>query len=278
VPAVDVASRSRDVTGGGKLDGRAMTLSSTDKRELCPVHGWVGRAAFQRDRHDLCEDPSAESVDDDDGTDEKISSDPEEELPDVEVEDPDDESLRWSRGSARRRGIPPKKTLAVRRITQADLAAARVELRVLGADQPYDRPKTRGDCASVPRPCPFVACSMNLYLDTSETGSIILNFPHLEPGQMPAEQSCALDLADQGHMTLEEIAVVTNLTRERIRQIELKALLRRARPAAIALGLGADDAASVGARHVGPGADLAETGIDGELPSDVSSILVGGKR
>jgi hypothetical protein len=166
----------------------------------------------------------------------------------------------------------------VRRITQADLAAARVELRVLGADQPYDRPKTRGDCASVPRPCPFVACSMNLYLDTSEMGSIILNFPHLEPGQMPAEQSCALDLADQGNMTLEEIAVVTNLTRERIRQIELKALLRRARPAAIALGLGAEDAASVGAgRHVSPGADLAETGIDGELPSDVASIL-GGKR
>lgn len=257
-----------------------MTLSSTDKRELCVAHGWVGRAAFQRDRHDLCVDPAAESVDDDEVADEEISSDLEEELPEVETdEDPDEEPLRWSRASARRRGIPPKKTLAVRRITQADLAAARVELRVLGADQPYDRPKTRGDCASVRRPCPFVACSMNLYLDASETGSIILNFPHLEPGQMPADQSCALDLADQGNMTLEEIAVVTNLTRERIRQIELKALLRRARPAAIALGLGADDAASVGAgRHVSPGADLAETGIDGELPSDVASILVGGKR
>jgi hypothetical protein len=115
-------------------------------------------------------------------------------------------------------------------------------------------------------------------LDVSDTGSIILNFPHLEPGQMPADQSCALDLAERGEMTLEEIAAVTNLTRERIRQIELKALTRRALPAALALGLGADDAATVGIRRqVGPGADLAETGADGELPSDIATILVGSK-
>ena len=122
-----------------------------------------------------------------------------------------------------------------------------------------------------------MACKYSLYLDVSETGSIILNFPHLEPGQMPAEQSCALDLADRGAMTLEDIAVVTNLTRERIRQVELKALTRRARPAAVAMGLGPDDAAAVGARYrVGPGADLEETGIEGAVPSDVATLLSSG--
>jgi len=129
------------------------------------------------------------------------------------------------------------------------------------------------------RPCVFVACKHSLYLDVSETGSIILNFPHLEPGQMLAERSCALDLADRGAMTLEDIAVVTNLTRERIRQVELKALLRRARPAAVARGLGPEDAAAVGARYqVGPGADLEETGVEGAVPSDVAMLLSGGER
>lgn len=257
-----------------------------DKREVCGLHGWVGRRAFLRDRHDLCEAPVEATTDDDTDDDVEIelpAIEAPEERGEIEVADDEEEEVeapspRWSRASARRRGIPPKKTVAVRRITQVELDAGRAELRILGADAPYDRPKTRGDCAQVARPCPYVACSKNLYLDISETGSIILNFPHLDPGEMPADQSCALDLADRGGMTLEEIAVVTNLTRERIRQVELKALIRRARPAAMALGLGADDAAAAGSRRqVGPGQDLAETGIDGELPSDIATILAGSK-
>jgi len=278
-----------------------MSLSPDDKREVCPAHGWVGRRAFQRDRHDLCEAPAEDlpSDDDDDETGEVLAPedgdrDDEDEDEDAEEIVVDDEEIdaeievdaaeveqadepRWSRASARRRGIPSKKTLAVRRITQGELAAGRAELAALGADGPYDRPRTRADCARVPRPCPYVACKHNLYLDVSETGSIILNFPHLEPGQMVAGQSCALDLAARGPMTLEDIAVVTNLTRERIRQVELKALIRRARPAAVALGLGPEDAAAAGARHrVGPGADLEESGIEGAVPSDVATILTGG--
>lgn len=232
---------------------------------------------FQRDRHDLCEAPPVQPDEDESAEVDADVDEAEADVAEVEVEvkpkDKDGRS-RWNRAEARRHGIPPKKTLAVRRITRADLAEGRAELRVLGADEPYDRPKTRADCANITRPCPYVACKYNLFLDVSETGSIILNFPHLEPDQMTADQSCALDLAERGGMTLEDIAVVTNLTRERIRQIELRALIRRARPAAVALGLGAEDVGS--ARHyVGPGADLAETGIDGEEPSDVATILTG---
>jgi hypothetical protein len=260
-------------------------LSNTDKREVCDLHGWVGRKVFQRDRHDLCEVPREKLLEDgDEAADEDavdfeehgdedgpVESEAEAIVPEL------DEPPRWSRAAARRQGIPPKKTLAVRRITQLELAAGRAELQALGADEPYERPRTRGDCARIPRPCPYVACKYSLYLDVSETGSIILNFPHLEPGAMPAEQSCALDLADRGAMTLEDIAVVTNLTRERIRQVESKALVRRARTAAVAMGLGPDDAAALGGRHrVGPGADLEETGVEGAVPSDVATLLSSG--
>lgn len=238
-------------------------LSENDKREVCDLHGWVGRRVYQRDRHDLCEAPR------DEYSDEDLEEEPEElhdVEPSVEVE-PIEDPPRWSRAEAKRQGIPAKKTIAVRRITQAELAVGRLELQALGADEPYDRPKTRGDCARVPRPCPYVACKHSLYLDVSETGSIILNFPHLDPGEMPANQSCALDLADQGTMTLEEIAVVTNLTRERIRQVELKALNRRARETAVKMGLGPDDAVAAGTRRrVGPG----EPDSEGAVPNDES--------
>jgi hypothetical protein len=269
-----------------------MSLSDLDKREVCVLHGWVGHRVFHRDRHDLCEAPAdqlseesdelgdndVDSLAEDDGDESAEVSDPDDPDDLDNADDDKDDDARWSRTSARSRGIPPKKTLAIRRITRVDLEAGRAELKALGADKPYDRPKTRGDCANVPRPCPYIACSHSLYLDVSETGSIILNFPHLEPGQMPADRSCSLDLAERGPMTLEEIAVVTNLTRERIRQVELKALIRRAKPAAIALGLSVEDAAAIGTRHhVGPGADLEETGVEGAVPSDVASLLVGGE-
>lgn len=87
-----------------------------------------------------------------------------------------------------------------------------------------DRPRTRGECP-VERPCPWVSCAMHLYLDSNpKTGSIKLNFPELEPWEI--EQSCALDVADEGEHTLEEVGALLNLTRERIRQLEVRALLK----------------------------------------------------
>lgn len=79
------------------------------------------------------------------------------------------------------------------------------------------RPETRADCDMVPRPCPFVGCRHNLFLDISErTGSIKLNFPHLEPHEM--QYSCALDVADMGGITLHVVGELMNVSRERVRQ------------------------------------------------------------
>jgi hypothetical protein len=55
-----------------------------------------------------------------------------------------------------------------------------------------------------------------------ETGSIKLNFPDLEVWEMP--ETCALDVAERGGITLEEVGEILNLTRERIRQVEVHGL------------------------------------------------------
>ena len=74
------------------------------------------------------------------------------------------------------------------------------------------------------RPCSYVTCKYNLYLDVSYGGSVKLNFPDIEPDQM--EFSCALDVADSGDSTCEFTGFVLNVTRERARQIEIDALLK----------------------------------------------------
>jgi hypothetical protein len=93
----------------------------------------------------------------------------------------------------------------------------------------YERPRTRGDCADAPRPCPWVACKHHLYLDINpETGSIKIHFPGREPWEI--EHTCALDVAEIGGLTLEDTGARLNLTRERIRQVEASGLasVRRA--------------------------------------------------
>jgi hypothetical protein len=75
------------------------------------------------------------------------------------------------------------------------------------------------------RPCPFVSCRYHLYIDVHPVrGSIKINFPDLEVWEMT--DTCALDIADRGGITLEEVGEIMNLTRERIRQVEVKALAK----------------------------------------------------
>lgn len=91
------------------------------------------------------------------------------------------------------------------------------------AAEDVGRPVTRADCVDGARPCPFVSCKHHLFLDVSgRTGALKLNFPDLEPEELT--ESCVLDVADRGGATLEELGAMFNMTRERVRQIEHKAL------------------------------------------------------
>ena len=89
----------------------------------------------------------------------------------------------------------------------------------------HEKPRLRAQCEHGERPCPFVSCKYHLYLDVNpETGSIKLNFPDIEVWEM--EETCALDIATRGGVTLEEVGVIMNLTRERVRQLEMSGLSR----------------------------------------------------
>lgn len=113
------------------------------------------------------------------------------------------------------------KTIAMKRLTKEELRIG----ALLYPERSYWRPKTRKECANVARPCPYVSCKYHLYIDVNpNTGSIKINFPDKEVWEL--EQSCALDVAQQGGITLEEVGEILNLTRERIRQVEVRGLMK----------------------------------------------------
>lgn len=96
-----------------------------------------------------------------------------------------------------------------------------------------DRPRVRADCEPGgkwgARPCPFFGCKYNLFIDVDpETGSLIFNFPNKDFDKIP--ETCALDVARKSRlnngMTLEEVGDLMHLTRERIRQVEVRAYLK----------------------------------------------------
>ena len=121
----------------------------------------------------------------------------------------------------RRRTRPRSRTIAMKRLTREELRLG--ALMFPPVDEP--RPNTRGECREEARPCPWVACKFHLYLDVNpETGSIKINFPDLEPWDM--KDTCSLDVAERGGITLEEVGEIMNLTRERIRQVEVRGLLK----------------------------------------------------
>jgi len=82
-----------------------------------------------------------------------------------------------------------------------------------------ERPRTRGDCVDGPRPCPYVGCAHNLFLESTDLGSLKFPFADREPWDVPPEWSCALDVADRGGASRVEVGRALNLTTERVRQI-----------------------------------------------------------
>lgn len=120
--------------------------------------------------------------------------------------------------SKRRRAVRAR-TISIKRMTKRELELG----RMLFPSTDHERPKTRAECQNGLRPCPYVSCHHHLYLDINEkTGAIKVNFPDLEPEDLT--ESCALDVADRGGATLEEVGVIMNVTRECIRKLEVNAM------------------------------------------------------
>jgi Sigma-70, region 4 len=119
-----------------------------------------------------------------------------------------------------------EKRLRARTLSRKQMAREHRKMRARGevADVvDYWRPTNRSECLDMERPCLFVSCRHHLYLDVNpETGSVKLNFPDKEPWELT--ETCALDVADRGGITLEDVGSIMNLTRERIRQVEVRGL------------------------------------------------------
>ena len=81
---------------------------------------------------------------------------------------------------------------------------------------------TGGVCRKLPGQCQHTVCRFNLTAERRDNR-----------GAKPAEmhlpvvrEACALEAAERGGMTLEEIATRLSVTRERVRQIEFGALTK----------------------------------------------------
>lgn len=122
-------------------------------------------------------------------------------------------------------GKAPRKSIYRTALTEDEQRARPVALRVL-QEHVFDRPKTRGDCAGGPRPCPWASCRYSLLLDVTEGGTIKVN------GELEEmRETCALDVADRGGITVEEAGeLLGGLRRGRVGQMErrFRTLLRRA--------------------------------------------------
>jgi hypothetical protein len=120
-------------------------------------------------------------------------------------------------------------------------------LTVLASEDPdyrSERPRTYAECQGMglgtARRCPFVSCGHHLALDVDEvTGSIHVNPDAWDKTEQTLDitrldATCALgEVARHPEgLTLEEIGRALALTRERVRQLETKALDRARNPAA----------------------------------------------
>jgi len=83
---------------------------------------------------------------------------------------------------------------------------------------PDARPPDRALCANGVRPCPYVSCRYHLYLDVRGDGVLRVNFPDREPDELLA--SCALDMSEDGPRTLDQVAGLMGMSKERARQLE----------------------------------------------------------
>lgn len=112
---------------------------------------------------------------------------------------------------------PRPRTLSVRQLLRIVMTEP---ARFVEIDEP--RPKTRAECIDAVRPCPWIGCRHHLYMDVNpETGGMKINHPGRDVDEIP--ETCALDVADRGGATLEEIGAMLGITRERARQIEVHA-------------------------------------------------------
>lgn len=155
-------------------------------------------------------------------------------------------ATREQRRSRRKREVRSH-TITRRQLDPAGRRAEEREYHPIDETLFQGRPRTRADCEGGERPCPWVSCKYHLYLEVLSSGGVKLIFPDLEVWELA--ESCAIDVAERGNgegVTLEEVGALLNITRERVRQIEVKGLAKLRRADERAEGLLAETAEDEG--------------------------------
>lgn len=132
------------------------------------------------------------------------------------------EQRQKTRRETGRRSRPRSKVTSPKHLTRRELAThgaglTEADLETVRLEKPTQCPGRDG-------PCPWVSCKHHLYLDITAAGGLQINFPDLEPWELT--EPCSLAIARRGFLTLEEVGQRMNLTRERIRQVEARGLLK----------------------------------------------------
>lgn len=83
-----------------------------------------------------------------------------------------------------------------------------------------ERPATRGDCVDGLRPCPWATCRWHIAQVRSYRGMPWDEVPDVEEWAA----TCVLDVADQGGATLDQVGQALGVSRERVRQLEARAV------------------------------------------------------
>jgi hypothetical protein len=87
-----------------------------------------------------------------------------------------------------------------------------------------ERPKTRGECQGGERPCPRISCEHHmlwaLISDKAPHRFFKKTDDEIVDIIFSLKETCVLDVADRGGVTLDEIGQILGITRERTRQIE----------------------------------------------------------
>lgn len=118
-----------------------------------------------------------------------------------------------------------------------------------GAPSAPARPRTRGDCANGPRPCPWVGCRHHVISLRRRTGGVITVdgsqlqlAPHATEDELDAfadsivqrlgdlPMTCSLDSAHH-ELTYQQLGKVFGVTPQRVRQLLARAMERLQRTA-----------------------------------------------
>lgn len=86
------------------------------------------------------------------------------------------------------------------------------------------KPRTRAECVGGPRPCPWLSCRQHLYAEVNNKGRLrVINDEPESWGE-----TCALDVADYGPCTHEEVGELLGLSRNSVMEVESTALRKLA--------------------------------------------------